>query len=248
MLEIHGLEKVFPNGVHAVRGVDLRVPPGEIFCLLGANGAGKTTTMMMVLGFIRPTRGTILISGMDVQRHPLESKKHVAFVSENVMLYGSFTALQNIEFFTKLAGKYDVTRDQCRDALRRVGLAEDAFRRRVRGFSKGMRQRLGIAIAMLKDTEVIILDEPTSGLDPKGGADFLELLRELRGAGKAILMSSHDIFRAKIIADRVGIMRRGRILSVIERDEMENVDLEDLYMHYVEAEEDAAAERPAAAP
>ena len=108
----------------------------------------------------------------------------------------------------------------------------EAHRRRVRSFSKGMRQRLGIAIAMMKNTEVIILDEPTSGLDPKGGADFLNILRELKAEGKAIFMSSHDIFRAEIVADRVGIMSNGRIVQELDRANMGHQDLETLYRKY----------------
>jgi len=217
-----------------VADLSLNIPAGEIFVLLGANGAGKTSTIMLILGFTEPTSGTVTIKDIDVQKDPLEAKKHAAYVSENVMLYGNFTARQNMDFFTRLSGRNDVSNEEYLNVFRRVGLAENAYRRRVKGFSKGMRQRLGIAIAVLKRAELIVLDEPTSGLDPKGGVEFLEIIKDLREAGKAILMSSHDIFRARAIADRVGIMSRGRIIEIIDRDRLGHVDLEQVYLEYVE--------------
>ena len=240
-LEIEGLSKRYEDGVLAVDKLDLRVEPGEVFCMLGANGAGKTTTLMLVLGFTEPTEGTARICGVDVTKNPLEAKKHVAYVSENVMLYGNFTARQNLDFFAKLGGKKDVTKEEYDAVLARVGLEQSTFRRRVKGFSKGMRQRLGIAIAIIKDAEVILLDEPTSGLDPKGGAGFLRLLSDLRDEGKAILMTTHDVFRAREIADRVGIMNEGRLIRVIPRDELEQEDLTKLYIEYVGQTMEAAA-------
>jgi ABC-2 type transport system ATP-binding protein len=240
MLEIAGLEKHYGE-VKAVQGLSLTIEPGEIFCMLGANGAGKTTTLMVSLGFTEPTAGSVKICGIDVAKDPLEAKKHVAYVSENVMLYGNFTARQNLDFFTKLGGVKDATDLAYEQVLARVGLQQDAFSRRVKGFSKGMRQKLGIAIAIMKDAEVILLDEPTSGLDPKSGAEFLQLLAELRAEGKAIWMTTHDIFRAKEIADRVGIMVAGRLVQVLTREELQQQDLEALYVQYVSQPTEQAA-------
>jgi len=236
MLEIIDLSKRYENGVLAVDGLNLTVQPGEVFVMLGANGAGKTTTMMCVLGFTEPTEGTAKIMGVDVMKDPLEAKKHVAYVSENVRLYGNFTAKQNLEFFTRLAGRTQVSGEEYEQVLARVGLEKEAISRRLKGFSKGMRQRLGIAIAIMKQAEVILLDEPTSGLDPKGGVEFLKLLEELRQEGKAVFMTSHDIFRARQIADRVGIMSTGRMVHVITRQEIDErrVDLSDLYIKVIE--------------
>jgi len=171
----------------------------------------------------------------------LEAKKHVAYVSENVMLYGNFTARQNLEFFTKLGGRKAVGDDEYREVMGRVGLQHDAFDRRVKGFSKGMRQKLGIAIAIMKDAEVILLDEPTSGLDPKSGAEFLQLLAELREENKAIWMTTHDIFRAKQIADRVGIMVGGNLKRIFTSSELEKEDLEKIYVEYVSQPAEQAA-------
>lgn len=232
VLEILHLSKHY-GPVKAVRELDLVVANGEIFCMLGANGAGKTTTLMVALGFTEPTSGTVRICGIDVTQEPLRAKQHVAYVSENVMLYGNFTARQNLDFFARLGGRKEVSDADCERVLSRVGLQADAFDRRVKGFSKGMRQKLGIAIAIMKDAEVILLDEPTSGLDPKSGAEFLNLLAELRTEGKAIWMTTHDIFRAKEIADRVGIMAGGQLVRLLTREELEQEDLEKLYVSYV---------------
>ncbi|MBT4501185.1 MAG: ABC transporter ATP-binding protein [Gemmatimonadetes bacterium] len=239
MLEIIDLSKHYGE-VKAVQNLDLTIQPGEIFTMLGANGAGKTTTLMVALGFTEPTTGTVKICGIDVTKEPLQAKKHVAYVSENVMLYGNFTARQNLDFFTKLGGRKDATDADYEGVMERVGLQKDAFSRRVKGFSKGMRQKLGIAIAIMKDAEVILLDEPTSGLDPKSGAEFLQLLAELRGENKAIWMTTHDIFRAKEIADRLGIMVEGRMVKEMTQAELGEENLEKLYVEYVSQVDQAA--------
>ncbi len=244
MLELVNLKKRYPNGVLAVDGVNLTVEPGEIFVLLGANGAGKTTSINLIMGFLDPTEGDALICGKSIVKEPLEAKKHAAYVSENVMLYGNFTAMQNVRFFTRLAGRRGVSDDEYHAVLDRVGLEREAHRMRLKHYSKGMRQRLGIAIAILKQADVICLDEPTSGLDPKGGQEFLGLLRSLKEEKKAIFMASHDIFRTKLIADRVGIMNKGRILHIMNRDEMEAADIEEVYLKEIETELAAAAPEP----
>lgn len=149
------------------------------------------------LNFTEPTSGSALINGIDVNRDPLEAKK--AYFGEVVQLYGNFTAIQNLDFFTKLSGRKGVSKREYRGCLRRVGLPEWAFDTKVKKFSKGMRQRVGLAIVMMKDAPAIILDEPTSGLDPRG--------------------ADHDIFRAKEVGDRVGIrhicnlLDRGRFFA-----------------------------------
>ena len=240
MLEIIEMTKHYGD-VHAVNDLTLTIEPGEIFTMLGANGAGKTTTLMVALGFTEPTAGTVRICGVDVTRDPLEAKRHVAYVSENVMLYGNFTARQNLEFFTRLGGRKQVEASEYDEVMERVGLQRDAFDRRVKGFSKGMRQKLGIAIAIMKNAEVILLDEPTSGLDPKSGAEFLQLLAELREENKAIWMTTHDIFRAKQIADRVGIMVEGNLVKIFTRDELGQEDLESIYVEYVSQPAEQAA-------
>lgn len=240
MLETKNLTKEYEDGFLALDHLDLKIEPGEIFCMFGANGAGKTTAINLILGFIPPTEGTALIEGIDVVKEPLKSKDFVSFVSENVMLYGNFTAYQNVDYFSRLAGKRNLTKTDYAQVMKRVGLQEEAFDMRTKNFSKGMRQKLGIAIAILKDAPNLILDEPTSGLDPRSGQEFLELLLELRDKGRSIFISSHDIFRAKFIADRVGFMMQGKLVMMKTSEELKGEDLNKLYIEYMQ--EHAAAE------
>ncbi len=236
LLKADDLSKRYEDGVLALDHLNLNVHPGEVYCLLGANGAGKTTTINLFLNFIPPTTGTCFINGVDVTKDPLEAKKYVAFVSENVMLYGNFTARQNLDFFAKLGGKTGLTKDDYYRVMGRVSLQEKAFEQRVKTFSKGMRQKLGISIAIIKDAPAILLDEPTSGLDPKAAEEFQEILAELKTEGKAILMSTHDIFRAKDIGSRVGIMKEGRLVMERTREELRTEDLVKIYIDYMKSE------------
>ena len=240
MIEIKELTKRYEDGLLALDHVTYTIEPGEIFCLLGANGAGKTTTVNILLDFIQPTDGQASINGQDCNKFPLEAKKYVSYVSENVQLYGMFTARQNLRFFAELGGKKGLKNQELDNVMRSVGLPEKALTMRLKNFSKGMRQKLGIAIAIIKGAPNVLLDEPTSGLDPKAGADFMELLRELKSEGKAILMCTHDIFRAKAHADRVGIMKEGRLVMVRTREELQGEDLEKLYLEYMQVEAPAA--------
>ncbi len=234
MLQAIDLTKRYEDGLLALDHVNFEVKEGEIFCLLGANGAGKTTAINLFLNFIDPTDGKTLINNIDSTRDPLEAKKHVSYVSENVMLYGNFTARQNLDFFAKLGGKKDLTKEDYYKVMREVGLQEKAFEMKLKNFSKGMRQKLGISIAIIKDAPNILLDEPTSGLDPKAAAEFLKILTGLKAEGKAILMSTHDIFRAKMVADRVGIMKEGRLVMMRTREEFLEEDLEKIYLDYMQ--------------
>ncbi|HTK83104.1 MAG TPA: ABC transporter ATP-binding protein [Bacteroidota bacterium] len=230
MIEASNLTKRYDDGVLALDHVSFQVNPGHIYAMLGANGAGKTTTINLFLNFIEPTEGEARIDGIVTHREPLKAKEKIAFVSENVMLYQNFTAMQNLDYFTRLGGKTGYTKDQYRDVLLRVGLDERAHDKRLKGYSKGMRQKCGIAIAILKDAGAILLDEPTSGLDPKAGFEFIKLLESLRSENKAILMSTHDIFRAKEIADIVGIMNRGKLVMQRPANDLIGENLEKLYM------------------
>ncbi len=232
-LEANQLTKIYEDGTKALDNVSFKVEAGAIYAMLGGNGAGKTTTINIFLNFIEPSQGEALIDGINCSLDPLLAKKNIAYVSENVMLYANFTAIQNLEFFSKLAGKNNYSRSDYENVLKRVGLQEEAFNRKLSTFSKGMRQKSGIAIAILKDAEVIILDEPTSGLDPKAGFEFIRLLEELKAEGKAILMSTHDIFRAKEIADTVGILNDGKLVMERSKEELKNEDLQQLYVKHM---------------
>lgn len=233
LLEARNLTKKYEDGVLALDNVSFSVKPGEIFTMLGGNGAGKTTTINIFLNFIEPTSGEALINGLATHKEPLKVKQRLAFVSENVMLYNNFSALQNLDYFSRLGGKNHLTEYHYKQALLRVGLQEEAHTKKLKEYSKGMRQKCGIAIAILKDADAILLDEPTSGLDPKAGFEFIQLLASLRDEGKAILMSTHDIFRAKEISDTIGIMKNGRLVMQQRREELEGDDLEKIYMQYM---------------
>jgi len=236
ILRAENLSKRYEDGALAVDHLNLEIRPAEIYCLLGANGAGKTTTINLFLNFISPTTGTCTVNGFDVAKNPLEAKKYVAFVSEDVMLYGNFTARQNLDFFARLGGKTRLGKDDSYRVMRRVALEEKAFEQRVRYFSKGQRQKLGLSIAIIKDAPAVLLDEPTSGLDPKAAAEFLETLGELRREGRAILMATCDLFRAKDVGDRVGIMKEGRLVMERTRAELQHEDLMKIYIDYMRSE------------
>jgi ABC-2 type transport system ATP-binding protein len=233
MIQTVDLNKRYEDGVLALDNLNIQVQAGEIYAMLGGNGAGKTTTIHLFLNFIEPTSGEARIAGIPTHKEPLKAKDKVAFVSENVSLYPSFSAIQNLDYFTQLGGRTDLGRTEYEAALHRVGLQEDAFDKRLSGFSKGMRQKCGLAIAILKDAPAILLDEPTSGLDPKAGLEFIRLLKDLREEGKAILMSTHDLFRAKQVADRMGIMNGGVLVAEKKRAELEHEDLEAMYVSYM---------------
>ena len=232
MLEAVHLTKHY-NGVAALDDLTLRVMPGDVFCLLGANGAGKTTTINLFLNFVEPTSGTATIKGIDVTKQPLETKRYLAYVPETVMLYKNLTGLENLEYFSALAGRRDYTRVQLLDFLQQVGLETKAADKRVGTYSKGMRQKVGIAIALAKNAKALLLDEPTSGLDPKAANEFSALLAQLRGNGVAVLMATHDLFRAKETGTRVGIMRQGRLVRTLETTEVGHADLERIYLEHM---------------
>ena len=232
MLEAQALTKRY-NGVTALNALTLTVAPGDVFCLLGANGAGKTTTINLFLNFIAPTSGTALVNGLDVTREPLETKKYLAYIPETVMLYRNLTGLENLEYFAALAGKPDLTREQMLAYFTEVGLAADAADRRVGTYSKGMRQKVGIAIAIAKGARALLLDEPTSGLDPKASNEFSDLLRRMSANGVAVLMATHDLFRAKESGTRVGIMKHGTLVAQHTTDEFGHADLERVYLEHM---------------
>lgn len=220
-------------GNRALDALNLDVEGGDIYCLLGANGAGKTTTINLLLNFIAPTSGKALINGLDVTENPLETKKFIAYIPEQVNLYKNLSGLENLEYFTLLAGRSEYSKDDLRRFLIDAGLQEDAIDRRVGGYSKGMRQKVGIALATAKKAEVLLLDEPTSGLDPQASNEFSELLTKLSKQGVAILMATHDLFRAKETGTRVGIMKHGRLVVEMTTEEIGHSDLEKIYLDHI---------------
>jgi ABC-2 type transport system ATP-binding protein len=231
MLEAVELSKCYGTQT-ALDRLNLVIVPGDVFCLLGANGAGKTTTINLFLNFIDPTGGTARINGLDVTKAPLETKKHVAYIPEQVMLYRNLTGLENLEYFSALGG-HEHSRRRLVELMREVGLPEGAEDQRVSTYSKGMRQKVGIAIAIAKEANALLLDEPTSGLDPKASNEFSALLRRMSERGVAVLMATHDLFRAKESGTRVGIMKHGRLVANMSAAEIGHADLERLYLEHM---------------
>jgi ABC-2 type transport system ATP-binding protein len=229
MLQARGLSKSY-GAVPALQNLDLDIQPGEVFCLLGANGAGKTTTINLFLGFIAPSSGSARVEGLDVGSHALQTKQRLAYIPEQVSLYGNLSGIENLAYFAELAGRGRLPRQELLQALTEAGLAPEAADQRVSGYSKGMRQKVGIAIAIVKQAKALLLDEPTSGLDPKASNEFSALLTRLSRSGVAILMTTHDLFRAKESGTRIGIMRGGRLRQVLSAAEIGHADLERVYL------------------
>jgi ABC-2 type transport system ATP-binding protein len=199
------------GGVTAVNRLDLSIEKGDVFGLLGPNGAGKTTTILMMLGLTEPTSGSITTAGFDPLRQPLEVKRRVGYLPDAVGFYDHMTGRDNLRFTARLGG---LPRDQIEEsitqALDRVRLA-DAADRPVKTYSRGMRQRLGIAEILMRKVELAILDEPTSGLDPQTTREFLDLIRSLKGEGMTIVLSSHLLDLVQTICDRVALFSNGRV-------------------------------------
>ena len=232
MLEAIELSKSF-KGFPALSGLDLQVEAGEVFCLLGANGAGKTTTIHLFLGFLEPTSGRALVSGINVAEKPQKTLRHLAYIPEQVQLYPSLTGLENLTYLTELAGRRDLSEDALRGFLQRAGLEAGTESRRVSTYSKGMRQKVAVAVALAKGAQALLLDEPTSGLDPKAANELSELLRELSQDGVAVLMATHDLFRAKEIGHRLGIMKHGHLLDVLDASAVDHAELERIYLEHM---------------
>lgn len=235
MISTNNLSKKYDESV-ALNELNLQVKQGEIYCLLGANGAGKTTTINLLLGFINPSSGDAMINGMNVTANSKATKKILAYIPENLMLYPNLTAIENLDYFSGIAGK-KLSNEQLRIHLNDAGLQEDAYRKRVHTFSKGMRQKVGIAIALAKDAKALLLDEPTSGLDPKASNEFGLLLKKLKTKGVATLMATHDLFRAKEVATHIGIMKDGHLKQEFKADEISLSELESIYLSTMDYKE-----------
>ena len=211
VIETVNLTKKY-DGFTAVNNLNLRVEKGEVFGLLGPNGAGKTTTILMLLGLTDPTSGKVTVLGMDPTRKTLSVKSKVGYIPDTVGFYDELTAKENLIYIAKLNGLSGSTAYQRIDeVLARVGLA-DVGDQRVGTYSRGMRQRLGVADVLIKQPQLIIMDEPTQGLDPERAREFLHMIRSLKEEGITILLSSHLLHQVQIVCDRVGLFHRGRMV------------------------------------
>jgi ABC-2 type transport system ATP-binding protein len=211
VLETKGLTKHYGDFV-AVDNLNLSIKQGEVFGLLGPNGAGKTTTILMLLGLTEPTAGEVSVLGYDPARQPLSVKARVGYMPDQVGFYDELTARENLIYIAKLNG---IPRDQLKrrveEALERVHLTS-VIDKRAGTFSRGMRQRLGLADVLVKNPQLIIMDEPTQGLDPELAHEFLNLIQSLKEEGTTILLSSHLLHQVQVICDRVGLFSKGRMV------------------------------------
>jgi ABC-2 type transport system ATP-binding protein len=241
IIEAEGLTKQYGTQI-AVNNLTLQIREGEVFGFLGPNGAGKTTTLLMFLGLTEPTSGKVRVIGFDSTREPLRVKEKVGYLPENVGFYDDMDARQNLRFIARLNRIPDkVSAKKIDELLQQVGLLEEA-KKKVGTYSKGMRQRLGIAEVLIKEPKLIFLDEPTIGLDPDGTNRMLDLIHNLsREKNITIFLSSHLLDQVQRICDRVGIMIKGNLVAIGPIQELarkklgvekEHYTLEELYMKY----------------
>jgi ABC-2 type transport system ATP-binding protein len=228
-------------GEHVVLNrLSLAVPAGSITALLGGNGAGKSTTLSALLGFTRAQSGTIRVCGIDPATKPDETRRWVAYLPENVALYEHLSAVENADYLLALSGQRQKP-DAITEVLSAAGLQERAWNQRLGGFSKGMRQKVAIAVALLREVPVLLLDEPTSGLDPRATADFNALLVAVRARGTAVLMVTHDLLSAADIADRIAFLEAGRVAHEVTASGPERFDVRALHARFQTGGEQVAA-------
>src|SRR5262245_51170834 len=247
VLEAQNLTKRY-NGTAVVKGISFAVARGEIFGLLGPNGAGKTTTILMLLGLSEISDGQARVLGYDPAREPLQVKRRVGYMPDQVGFYDNMTAGENLRYTARLIGIDRSEReDRIAAALSHVGLLEFADRR-VTTFSRGMRQRLGLAEILMKNAEIAILDEPTSGLDPQATLELLEIIRDLKRHNVTVLLSSHLLDRVQSVCDRVALFNRGNIARIGTVPELRRQVIGGGFRIELEAEGQGLAERIAAVP
>lgn len=225
VLEARGLV-VVRDGRRTLDALDLSVSAGTVYALLGGNGAGKTTTLNAFLGFVTPQAGSVSVAGTFVGA---ATRAHLAYLPENVALYGYLDGIENLRYFCAIAG-IRLTAHRARQLLEQAGLQPEAAGRRVSSYSKGMRQKVGLAISQAREARAMLLDEPTSGLDPASANDFADRIRRVRDAGMAVLMATHDLFNARQVADRIGILQQGRLVHEFDAADVDHAELEATYL------------------
>lgn len=211
-----------------VNNLSLGVNPGEVFCLLGANGAGKTTTLNMLLGFYAPTKGNVTLFDNNLYTSKEQCKKHIMYIPEHIGFYPDFNAIENIEYLCSLTA-IKVSNERIIQSLKSVGLSENSFYKPLREFSKGIRQKLAIAFAILKDAKLILMEEPTSGLDPSATRDFIKIVENLKSNNIIILIVTHDLQCAHFLADEIGVMEKGTLINSIKNVNITLDEIESIY-------------------
>ena len=231
IISIKNITKRFGR-FEAVKDLSIEIKEGEIYGLLGSNGAGKSTTINILLGFLAPDKGEAFIDGMDVTTNVDSVRKKIGYISENVNLYPYLTGIENLNYFCKIAGE-DYNDEALSKILNDCGLDSDAINKKVGSYSKGMRQKVGIAIAFAKKAKVLLLDEPASGLDPLASTELSSTLKSLAKKGAAVLMASHDIFRVRETCDRIGILKNGSLIDQMDTSKVTTNELEKIYIDYM---------------
>ena len=229
MIELKNISKKFKNNV-ALNNLSIEIKSGEIYGLLGANGAGKSTTLNLLLGFLSPDEGTIKL--MDDKNKSIIERDRIGYIPENVNLYPYLSGLENLDYFSKLAGLRFNTK-QLSDFLFECGLEIDAYNKPISEYSKGMRQKVGIAIAYAQNAKLYLLDEPASGLDPLSSNELSVLLKKMSKKGATVLMASHDIFRVRETCNRIGILKNGSLIKEMNADDVSSSELENIYLNYM---------------
>jgi ABC-2 type transport system ATP-binding protein len=232
MLQADRLSKRYGQ-IPALEDLSLTVAASDVYCLLGANGAGKTTTLNVFLGFLEPDAGSVRVDGIDPRREPAQARSRLAYIPEQVSLYPLLSGRENLHYFAGLSGSAP-DREQADVLFRRAGLDVSVADLRVSVYSKGMRQKVGIAIALAKNARALLLDEPLSGLDPHAANEFCAQIRSLREAGVAVLMATHDLFRARELGGRIGIMKRGRLVDERDASAVTAAELERIYLAHMQ--------------
>ena len=208
--------------------VDFSIKEGEVFALLGGNGAGKSTALKTFLGTVNPTSGSASVMGISVTEDISQIRRNVAYLPESVTLYGHLSGLENIQYFLSLAG-IEKTQAEIEQALERVALQAEARKRSLSNYSKGMRQKTAIALALLRDAPILFLDEPTSGLDPSAIDEFNRLITSLSQEGSTVFMVTHDVYGACQIAHRICLLNKGKIVGSFARDDGSIIDTESVH-------------------
>ena len=231
MISLKNITKSF-GGFEAVKNLSIEITEGEIYGLLGSNGAGKSTTINILLGFLEPDEGEAFIDDIDVTANEDSARKKIGYISENVNLYHYLTGIENLNYFSKIAGE-DYNDEALSKILNDCGLDSDVIDKKVGSYSKGMRQKVGIAIAFAKKAKVLLLDEPASGLDPLASTELSSTLKSLAKKGTAVLMASHDIFRVRETCDRIGILKNGSLIDQMDTSKVTTNELEKIYIDYM---------------